>query len=294
MDFIKHLEEKIDRIQKRGKSSLSSYERIQIARHQDRPRALDFIKHCSSHFLEIHGDRTFGDDLAVVGGFATIEGKKFVIAGQEKGNCTNSRLKRNFGMVHPEGFRKALRLATLAEKFHLPLLFIVDTPGAFPGLAAEERGQGSAIAVNLRELFRIKTPIIVLIIGEGCSGGALGMGIGDSIGMLEHAYFSVISPEGCASILWRDSKKSELASEALKLHSEHMLAFEIIDEIIKEGKEGAHRHPTTAYKNSIRFITEQLNLLEKLSMDELLNKRLEKFRKMGCALSPHKGLGITL
>lgn len=272
--------QRLEALKTRRGDSAESFERIALSRHTGRPRTIDFIKNLFEDFVELSGDRSSGDDPAVIGGFARMGSMRFMVIGQEKGKDTQSRIERNFGMVHPEGFRKALRLAQLAEKFSLPLVLVVDTPGAHPGAAAEERGQGWAIAFNLRELFRIKTPILVVILSEGCSGGALGMGVGDAIGMAEHAYFSVISPESCASILWRNPSKAREASSALKLHAEDMLTFEIIDEIIEEGK-GAHLDPALFYANTRDFILQQLAHLQTLTMDELLERRYQKFRKMG-------------
>lgn len=280
-DEMQKLEKKLDKLKEKVYANLSAWDRVLICRHPERPHSIDYIQNMCDSFVELCGDRTFGDDHAVVGGLAKINGQKFVVIGQEKGKDTESRLHRNFGMLHPEGFRKALRLTQLAEKFHLPVVFFLDTPGAYPGLTAEERGQGWAIALNLRELSRIATPIIVVIIGEGCSGGALGMGIGDTIGMLEHAYYSVISPEGCASILWKDSGKNSLAAEVLKMHAEDLLAFEIVDAIIKEPLGGAHYDPTFVYKNVKEFICERWESLKNFPSEVLLEQRYQKFRKMG-------------
>jgi len=275
------LEKKLDKLKEKVYSSLTPWQRVQICRHPNRPRSIDFIQNICDEFLELYGDRTFSDDHAVIGGLAKIEGRKFVIVGQEKGNNTDSRLQRNFGMLHPEGFRKALRLAHMAEKFDLPLVFLIDTPGAYPGLTAEERGQGWAIALNLRELFRIATPIIVMIIGEGCSGGALGMGIGDTVAMLEHAYYSVISPEGCASILWKDAGKNSEAALKLKMQAEDLIEFEIIDAVIKEPLGGAHHNPIEIYASVKQFILDEWELLKVYPPTVLLERRYQKFRKMG-------------
>lgn len=278
---LSKLEKKLDRLKKKVYKSLTSWERVQICRHPKRPRSIDYIKNICSDFVELFGDRTFSDDHAVIGGFATIGGEKFMVIGQEKGCDTDSRLARNFGMLHPEGFRKALRLAQLAAKFHIPVLFLVDTPGAYAGLSAEERGQSWAIANNLRELFRVQTPIIVTVIGEGCSGGALGMSIGDTIGMLEHSYYSVISPESCASILWKDpTKKADVAS-ALKMQSEDLQGFEIIDTIIEEPLGGAHHDHEMTYANVRAFILQQWELLKSCSPKILTERRYQKFRKIG-------------
>jgi len=278
---IQKLEKKLDKLKEKVYSSLTPWDRVLICRHPNRPKSLDYIHNMCEQFTELYGDRTFGDDHAVIGGLAKINGQKFMVIGQEKGSDTESRLYRNFGMLHPEGFRKALRLTQLAEKFELPVLFLLDTPGAFPGLTSEERGQGWAIAMNLRELSRLATPMIAVVIGEGCSGGALGMGIGDAVGMLEHAYYSVISPEGCASILWKDASKKSEAAEVLCMNAEHLLEFEIIDEIIKEPLGGAHYNPSEIYKGVKKFIIEKWEALKALPPELLLEHRYDKFRNMG-------------
>jgi len=278
---ITKLQRKIDKLKAKVYSELTPWDRIQICRHPARPHALDYLTNICDEYEEIFGDRTFSDDHAVITALVKIGGQKFVFLGQEKGKDTESRLYRNFGMPHPEGYRKALRAMQLAEKFSLPIVSLLDTPGAYPGLAAEERGQGRAIAVNLFEMARLTTPIIVLLIGEGCSGGALGMGIGDMIGMLEHSYYSVISPEGCASILWKDSSKNATAASTLKLHAEELLEFGIIDKIIKEPLGGAHHDPKEVYKNVKEFILQEIEVLNTLSVEVLLEKRYKKFRVMG-------------
>ena len=275
------LEKKLEKLKDQVYSQLSPWERVTICRHPDRPRSIDYIKNLCESFTEIFGDRLYRDDQAIVAGLGIIGGEKFVIIAQEKGCDTESRLYRNFGMPHPEGYRKALRVMKLAEKFNLPVLSLLDTPGAYPGLAAEERGQGSAIATNLLEMANLKTPVIVVLIGEGCSGGALGMGIGDVFGMLEHSYYSVISPEGCASILWRDAAKNEEAAETLKMQAEDLLEFGVIDEIIEEPQGGAHHDPKLVYDGVKKFITKEAKRLEKIPVDELLEKRYQKFRKLG-------------
>lgn len=285
VDELKKLEKKLEKLKKKVYASLSPWERVQICRHPQRPHAVDYIQNISEEFVELFGDRCVGDDHAVVGGFAKIDKRKFMIIGQEKGYDTETRLYRNFGMLHPEGFRKALRLAKLAEKFHLPVLFLLDTPGAYPGLTAEERGQGWAIAHNLRELSRLATPIVVLIVGEGCSGGALGMGIGDTIGMLEHAYYSVISPEGCASILWKDASKHSEAAARLKMHAEDLLGFSVIDSVLPEPIGGAHHNPQEVYQTVKQFVLEQWSLLKAYPPEVLLARRYQKFRKMGVCLT---------
>lgn len=278
---IRKLEQKLDKVKQKVYSELTPWQRIMICRHPARPHTIDFIKNMCDQFVELSGDRLYGDDHSIVGGFAKIGGIKCMIMGQEKGNDTESRVHRNFGMLNPEGFRKALRLMQLAEKFHLPIVSLLDTPGANPILEAEERGQGWAIANNLREMVRIQTPIIVVVIGEGCSGGALGMGVGDVIGMLEHAYYSVISPEGCASILWKDASKKEEAAVALKLMAENLMELKIIDGIIDEPLGGAHQDPVTTYQNVKSFISEQWEILKRIPSTLLLEQRYLKFRQMG-------------
>lgn len=278
---IKKLEQKLDKLKQKVYSELTPWERVLISRHPERPHTKDYIKHITENFRELAGDRVFGEDKSVIGGFATIAGIKCVVIGQEKGSDTESRVAHNFGMLKPEGFRKALRLMKLAEKFNLPVVSFIDTPGAHSGLEAEERGQGWAIAYNLREMSQIKTPIIVVIIGEGSSGGALGIGVGDVIGMLEHAYYSVISPEGCASILWKDSAKKQEAASALKLNSENLLELNLIDEIIPEPLGGAHHNPQEMFKKVKQFIVDKYELLKILPPALLLEQRYDKFRKMG-------------
>lgn len=278
---IKKLEQKLGDLKERVYSELTPWQRVMICRHPARPHTIDFIKNICQNFQELGGDRTFGDDQAIVGGLATIGSMKCVVIGQEKGHDTESRVHRNFGMLNPEGFRKALRLMKLAEKFQLPIVSFLDTPGAFPGLGAEERGQGWVIANNLREMSRLKTPIIVVVIGEGCSGGALGMGIGDVVSMLEHAYYSVISPEGCASILWKDAGRNIDAAGALKLNAEDLLRLEVIDAIINEPLGGAHHDPQQTYNHVKRFILEQWEMLRNIPEEVLLEQRYLKFRKIG-------------
>ena len=275
------MEKKLDHLKETVYSGLKPWDRVAICRHPQRPHAIDYIQNCVEDFVEIFGDRTFQDDHAIIAGLGKINGQKFMVIGQEKGKDTESRLYRNFGMPHPEGYRKALRCMHMAAKFDLPVLCLLDTPGAYPGLAAEERGQGWAIAQNLLQMARLPTPIIVLVIGEGCSGGALGMGVGDVIGMLEHSYYSVISPEGCASILWKDPSKNAVAAAALKMQAEHLLELKIIDEVIPEPLGGAHLNPQIAFQNVKNFVTQQWEALKSVPIPDLLENRYQKFRKMG-------------
>lgn len=278
---IKKLEQKLEKLKQQTYGELTPWQRIQICRHPQRPHAIDYIEKMTQQFVELAGDRTFGDDPALMGGLAQIGEMKCVLLGQEKGHDTESRMQRNFGMLNPEGFRKALRLMQLAEKFHLPVVSLLDTPGANPRLEAEERGQGWAIAHNLRAMAALKTPIIVVVIGEGCSGGALGMGVGDVVGMLEHAYYTVISPEGCASILWKNAEKRMEAAEALKLNAEDLLKLGIIDAMINEPLGGAHHDPAQTIKNVQKFILEQWAVLKILPSELLVEQRYEKFRRLG-------------
>lgn len=278
---VQKLEKKLEELKKQTYSELTPWQRIMISRHPSRPHTLDYIKNLCSSFHELCGDRKFGNDRAVIGGLAQIGEMKCVLIGQEKGHDTESRIDRSFGMLNPEGFRKVMRLMKLAEKFGLPVVSLLDTPGANPRLEAEERGQGWAIAENLRDMARLQTPIIVLLIGEGCSGGALGMGIGDVIGMLEHSYYSVISPEGCASILFKDASKNIDAATMLKLNAENMLELQIVDVILKEPLGGAHHNPQAVYKEVQSFLLEQWHILKDIPKEILIEQRYLKFRKMG-------------
>ncbi|MBM3207796.1 MAG: acetyl-CoA carboxylase carboxyltransferase subunit alpha [Chlamydiae bacterium] len=280
-DEISKLEKKLEILKHKVYSEFSPWERVAICRHPKRPKSIDYIKNICENFTEIFGDRLYSDDHAIVAGLATIAGVKFMVVAQEKGNDTQSRLHRNFGMPHPEGYRKAMRCMRLAAKFNLPVLALLDTPGAYPGLAAEERGQGWAIANNLMEMARLPTPVIVLVIGEGCSGGALGMGIGDTIAMLQHSYYSVISPEGCASILWKDTSKNEVAAKALKMHAEDLLKLGVIDHCIQEPPGGAHHDVDAVYADVKKFIVQQWGVLKLVPTEELLERRYQKFRAMG-------------
>ncbi len=279
---IKRLELKLVELKKQVYSKLTPWQRVTICRHSKRPHAIDYILGITKEFIELFGDRCYADDSAIIGGLAQIEDVRCVIIGQEKGRDTEDRMRRNFGMPHPEGFRKALRLMKLAEKFSLPIVTLVDTPGAYPGLQAEERGQGLAIAVNLREMSSLKVPIVTIIIGEGCSGGALGIAVGDTVAMLEHSYYSVISPEGCASILWKDPAKNVEAATQLKMHAENLQKFQLIDAVIEEPLGGAHHDPELMLNKVKAFIVQQLHILKSLSTEFLLEQRYLKFRKMGC------------
>ncbi|MGB8657336.1 MAG: acetyl-CoA carboxylase carboxyltransferase subunit alpha [Candidatus Zixiibacteriota bacterium] len=278
---IKALESKLDRLTQEIYSKLSRWQRVQLARHPRRPCALDFISLMTTDFVELHGDRGFADDKAIVGGFAKMDGKPVMMVGQQKGKDTKQKLYRNFGMPHPEGYRKALRLMQLASRFGKPVVILVDTPGAFPGVGAEERGQAEAIARNLREMTRLRVPVIINIIGEGASGGALGIGVGDRVFMLENAWYSVISPEGCAAILWRDSAKAPEAAEALRLSAPDLMQLKVIDRIIPEPRGGAHRDPKGLSQILKEEILSSIHQLEKLSPEELIEKRIAKFRVMG-------------
>jgi acetyl-CoA carboxylase carboxyl transferase subunit alpha len=278
---IKKLEGKPEKLKKDVYENLTPWQRVQIARYPKRPYTLDYINMIMTDFIELHGDRSFSDDKAIVTGFAKINGNKICIIGHQKGKDTRENLERNFGSAHPEGYRKAIRVMKLAEKFELPIICFIDTPGAYPGIGAEERGQAGAIAYNLREMSTLEAPILIIVIGEGGSGGALGIGVGDRICVLENAYYSVISPEGCASILWRDRAKAPEAAEVLKLTANDLYEFGIIDDVIKEPLGGAHRDPQMAADNIKKKVTKYLDELGKLSKKELIEKRYEKFRKIG-------------
>jgi acetyl-CoA carboxylase carboxyl transferase subunit alpha len=278
---IKTLEEKVNDLKKSIYDNLTRWQRVQLARHPERPYTLDYIYMMTENFIELHGDRLFRDDHAVVGGFAKLNEFKVMFIGQQKGRDTKSNLFRNFGMMNPEGYRKALRLMKLAEKFNKPVVTLLDTPGAYPGLEAEQRGQAEAIARNLLEMSRLKVPIIVVIIGEGASGGALGIGIGDRILMLQNTWYSVISPESCSSILWRSWDYKEQAAEALKLTAEDLLQQGIIDRIIREPLGGAHKNHELMAATLKTILLEELAALIKIKPEKLVQHRLEKFGKMG-------------
>jgi acetyl-CoA carboxylase carboxyl transferase subunit alpha len=283
---ITSLEEKLKTLKKETFQNLTRWQRVQLSRHADRPYALDYIYEITNDFIELHGDRSVKDDKAMVGGLGDIDGKTVMFIGQQKGRNTKQRQERNFGMANPEGYRKALRLMKLAEKFNKPIVTLIDTPGAFPGLEAEERGQGEAIARNLREMFKLKVPVICIIIGEGASGGALGIAIGDKVFMLENTWYSVISPESCSSILWRSWDYKEQAAEALKLTASDMQHHKLIDGIIEEPLGGAHkdmRAMATTVKTTIKSALQEL---ENLQPEERIHKRIEKFCAMGVFVEP--------
>ncbi len=278
---IVKIEEKVKKLKEGIYRELTRWQRVQLARHPDRPYTLDYINLMTTNFIELHGDRHFKDDKAIVGGFANLDEYKVLIIGHQKGRDTKSNLYRNFGMPNPEGYRKALRLMKLAEKFNKPVITMLDTPGAFPGLEAEERGQAEAIARNLFEMSKLKVPIIVVIIGEGASGGALGLGVGDRILMLENCWYSVISPESCSSILWRSWDYKEQAAEALKLTAPDLLKQKIIDRIIPEPLGGAHKDHQEAAKMLKGVLKEEISNLLKIKPEKLVENRLEKFGSMG-------------
>ncbi len=279
---IQELEKKIEEKKKEIYSNLTAWQKVQISRHPNRPYTLSYINALTGgEFIELHGDRLFRDDHAIVGGFGSIDGHTVMFIGHQKGENTKARQYRNFGMANPEGYRKALRLMKLAEKFDRPIVSLIDTPGAFPGIEAEERGQAEAIARNLYEMFRIKVPIIVIIIGEGASGGAIGIGVGDKVYMLEYTWYSVISPESCSSILWRSWDYKKEAAEALKLTADDMYKFGLIDGIIKEPLGGAHNNPQEIFDRVKKIILEDLSELKKLPVDKLLKKRIDKFTSFG-------------
>lgn len=278
---IKKLEKERETLIKKMSKSLSRWQRVQLARHPERPYTLDIIKHIITDFVELHGDRYYSDDHAVIAGIGFLEERKVVIIGQQKGRNTKENLFRNFGMMRPDGYRKALRIMKLGEKFKLPIITLLDTPGAYPGLGAEERGQGEAIAKNLIEMAALKVPIISIVIGEGASGGALGIGLCDRFLMMENTWYSVISPEGCASILYRDPSKADVAAESLKVAPQDLVDIKICDKIIEEPNGGAHRDKKSSLDILSKILDEELTVLEKINPDDLLNNRIEKYDKLG-------------
>ncbi len=278
---IGKLEKKVNELRASVYRNLTRWQVVQIARHPERPYSLDYIYLMTENFIEMHGDRAFGDDKAVVGGFATMDGKPVMIIGQQKGRDTKSNIFRNFGMMNPEGYRKAMRLMRLAEKFNRPVITLIDTPGANPGMDAEERGQAEAIARNIFEMSKLKVPIIVCIIGEGASGGAFGIGVGDKVLMLEYCWYSVISPESCSSILFRSWDYKEQAAEALQLTANDLVKHKIVDRIVPEPKGGAHRNHKEAAEFLKAAILEELKPLEKIDPDKFLDLRTKKYSAMG-------------
>jgi acetyl-CoA carboxylase carboxyl transferase subunit alpha len=280
-DELEELERKAEALRREIYANLTPYQRVQLARHPRRPYALDYIERCFNDWTELHGDRHFGDDPAIVGGPATMDGRPVMVIGQQKGRDTKENLLRRFGMPNPEGYRKALRLMKLAERFRLPTITLVDTPGAYPGLGAEERGQAEAIAVNLREMARLTSPIITVVIGEGGSGGALAIAVADVVLMLENSIYSVISPEGCASILWRDGKKGAQAAQALRLTAADLDRLGVIDGILPEPVGGAHRDHEAAAATVKGELLRQLDALSGIDPAELRDRRLLKFRRLG-------------
>lgn len=280
-DAVKSLETKIKNLKKETFSNLTRWQRVQLSRHPERPYTLDYIYEMSDDFIELHGDRTVKDDKAIVGGFATINKQTFMVIGQQKGRNTKQRQLRNFGMANPEGYRKALRLMKMAEKFNKPIVTLIDTPGAFPGLEAEERGQGEAIARNLKEMFMLKVPVICIVIGEGASGGALGIAIGDKVFMLENTWYSVISPENCSTILWRSWDYKEQAAEAMRVTAHDMLDLKLIDGIINEPLGGAHADLKAMSKEMKKVILEHTKELQAMTPEERIEKRIDKFCQMG-------------
>ncbi len=276
------IEKKISEKKKEIYGNLTPWQRVQMSRHPSRPYTLDYIKAiCGDEFMELHGDRNVRDDKAMIGGLGKINGQSFMIIGQQKGYNTKTRQYRNFGMANPEGYRKALRLMKSAEKFGIPVVTFIDTPGAYPGLEAEERGQGEAIARNILEMTRLKVPIICVIIGEGASGGALGIGVGDKVLMLENTWYSVISPESCSSILWRSWEYKEQAADALKLTADDMNKLGLVDQIVKEPVGGAHRDKNKTYEVVSKAIIESYNEFKKLSTKDLISQRMDKYSNMG-------------
>ncbi|MDQ6472334.1 acetyl-CoA carboxylase carboxyltransferase subunit alpha [Flavobacterium sp. LHD-80] len=278
----KEINKKLVETKKEIYKNLTAWQRVQLSRHPNRPYTLDYIRAiCGDTFLELHGDRSFKDDKAMVGGLGKINGQSFMIVGQQKGFNTKTRQYRNFGMANPEGYRKALRLMKMAEKFGIPVLTLVDTPGAYPGLEAEERGQGEAIARNIFEMVRLQVPIITIIVGEGASGGALGIGVGDRVFMLENTWYSVISPESCSSILWKSWEYKERAADALKLTSSDMKKQKLVDDVIPEPLGGAHYDRETTFKTVAEYITKGYNELKDLSTADLIAQRMDKYSNMG-------------
>ena len=281
---LRELQDKFDEAKKQIYANLNGWQKVQISRHPDRPYTLQYIEMMCDDFIELHGDRTFGDDKAIIGGWGSIGGQTAMFIGHQKGRNTKDRQYRNFGMANPDGYRKALRLMKMAEKFNKPVITLIDTPGAFPGLEAEERGQGEAIARNIMEMSVLKVPVICVIIGEGASGGAIGIGIGDKVYMLEHTWYSVISPESCSSILWRSWDYKERAAEVLKLTSSEMFKNKLIDGIIKEPMGGAHQDPVAMGFTLKKQLIKDMKTLKDRNIDQLVSERIDKFCSMGVVI----------
>jgi len=278
---VKVVEAKLRETRRQVYSTLTAWQRVQIARHVQRPFALDYIERCFTNWIELHGDRRFADDRAMPSGLAMLGGQRCVVITHQKGRNTKENVMRNFGCAHPEGYRKALRLMRLGEKFGMPVISLIDTPGAFPGIGSEERHISEAIAVNLREMMGLRVPIIAAVVGEGGSGGALGIGVADRVLILENAYYSVISPEACSAILWRDRRHAAEAAEALKLTAQDLLKLKVVDEIVSEPKGGAHRDYDSVAENLGSALRGNLQHISEIPIDELLQKRYEKFRRLG-------------
>jgi len=280
-DYIKKLEDQVLETRRQITENLTSWQKVQLSRHPDRPYTMKYIQKMTTNFVELHGDRNVKDDKAMVGGFAQLDGETVMFIGQQKGINTKMRQLRNFGMANPEGYRKALRLMRLAEKFNKPIVTLIDTPGAYPGLEAEERGQGEAIARNIYEMMRLKVPVICVVIGEGASGGALGIGVGDRVFMLQNSWYTVISPENCSSILWRSWAQKEKAADELKLTPDHMVSFGLVDGIVPEPIGGAHWDYNEAAANLKKVLIETLKDIKQVPAEERVRLRIEKYSKMG-------------
>lgn len=285
---IKKLEDRLEKVKHEIFENLTPWQRVQLARHPKRPYTLDYIDMMTTGFIQLHGDRHFADDKALVCGIAKIDSKSVFVIGHQKGRDTKENLARNFGSAHPEGYRKAMRIMNMAAKYGLPIVIFIDTPGAYPGIGAEERGQAEAIAYNLREMSNLKTPIVSVVIGEGGSGGALGIGVADKVFVLENAYYSVISPEGCAAILWKERSRAPDAAQALKLTGSDLVDLGIIDGVIKEPMGGAHKDPVETSENIKKTLVDTLKELDKLDGNELIERRYEKFRSIGIFTEPKK------
>lgn len=278
---IESLKKKAAELKKKIYDNLEPINIVKIARHPDRPLTLDYIQNVFEGFVELHGDRLFGDDKAIIGGFAKIDGQKIMIIGEQRGHTTKENIYRNFGMPQPEGYRKALRIMKLAQKLKLPIISLIDTSGAFPGLGSEERGVAEAIAMNLQEMSALTVPVICIVIGEGGSGGALGIAVGNTVAMLKYSVYSVISPEGCAAILWRDASKADIAAKNLALTSEMLMKFGVVDTVIEEPQEGAHTAPEKVYKKVKQYLLKELKKYSGFSIQELKDQRYKRFRGLG-------------